>query len=105
MHVFIVEKLTNFHVLHIHIINIIVWSVAEHGPTQLLVDRLRPMLVKYNVTAYICGHDHNMQHIQENNHFVEYFLIGAGHDTNPSMEHMVSCTGIVGFVILLVDVE
>ena len=66
------------------------WSVAEHGPTQILVDRLRPLLIKYKVAAYLSGHDHDMQHLREKNHSVEYFVIGAGHDTNPSMAHMVS---------------
>jgi tartrate-resistant acid phosphatase type 5 len=38
-----------------------VYSVAEHGPTKCLVDRLRPLLHQYRATAYICGHDHNLQ--------------------------------------------
>lgn len=66
------------------------WSIAEHGPTQQLVDRLRPLLIKYNVAAYFCGHDHNMQHINEKNSSVEYFVVGAGHATNPSQAHLVS---------------
>lgn len=38
-----------------------IYSVAEHGPTQCLIDRLRPLLYKYNATTYLCGHDHNLQ--------------------------------------------
>ena len=64
---------------------IVVWSAAEHGPTICLVERLRPMLIKYNVTAYYCGHDHDAQHIHENDSTVEYFVTGAAHMTNPSL--------------------
>lgn len=32
-----------------------IWSVAEHGPTQCLVDNLRPLLHKYKVNAYFAG--------------------------------------------------
>lgn len=68
----------------------VVWSVAEHGPTEILVQRLRPLLMKYNVTAYFCGHDHNAQHIHESGSSVEYFVTGAAHKTDPSEAHKVS---------------
>ncbi|XP_065913697.1 tartrate-resistant acid phosphatase type 5-like isoform X2 [Dysidea avara] len=65
-----------------------VWSIDNHGPTQVLVDCLRPLLIKYKVTAYFCGHDHTMQHIHEEDSSVEYFVSGAGHSINPSQTHV-----------------
>jgi len=53
-----------------------VWSIGNHGPTSQLIEQLKPLLEKYNVNAYICGHDHNMQVIQENNSTVQYLVIG-----------------------------
>lgn len=57
-----------------------VWSVSQHGPTKCLVDRLQPLLHKYGVSAYICGHDHNLQHIQNTYQgtTVDYILSGSG---------------------------
>jgi len=47
------------------------------------------MLIKYNANAYLCGHDHDMQHIHEDNSTVEYFLSGAGHETEDSDDNKV----------------
>ena len=30
-----------------------VWSICEHGPTDILVSRLKPMLEKYNASASV----------------------------------------------------
>ena len=38
-----------------------VWSVAKHGPTQRLVDELRPFLFEHGAAFYLNGHDHNAQ--------------------------------------------
>ncbi|PIK38282.1 putative tartrate-resistant acid phosphatase type 5-like [Apostichopus japonicus] len=67
-----------------------VWSIAEHGPTDLLVSQLRPLLEKYRVNSYLCGHDHNLQHIREVNGTVEYFVVGAAHVIDGSVKHMNS---------------
>lgn len=64
------------------------WSVAEHGPTDILVERLKPMMEKYGVAAYYCGHDHNLQHLTDG--LIQYYVVGAGHLIDPSMAHKVS---------------
>lgn len=62
-----------------------VWSVSEHGPTKCLLQRLRPLLMKYKATAYLCGHDHNLQYIEEAD--VGYVVSGAGNFLDPDVRH------------------
>nr|XP_040041825.1 tartrate-resistant acid phosphatase type 5a isoform X1 [Gasterosteus aculeatus aculeatus] len=62
-----------------------VWSVSEHGPTACLLQRVKPLLVKYNATAYLCGHDHNLQYIEESG--VGYVVSGAGNFLDPDIRH------------------
>ncbi len=65
-----------------------VWGVSGDGPTPALVDYLLPLLNQYNVDAYICGHQHNMQHLKEANSTVEFFISGAGHKSNHKQDHL-----------------
>lgn len=53
-----------------------VYSVADHGDTPYLVERLAPLLRKYGVAAYFNGHDHVLQHIERDG--VSYFTSGHG---------------------------
>ncbi|XP_061737365.1 tartrate-resistant acid phosphatase type 5a [Nerophis ophidion] len=62
-----------------------VWSVSEHGPTECLQRRVRPLLLKHNATAYFCGHDHNLQYIEESG--VGYVVSGAGNFLDPDVRH------------------
>lgn len=65
-----------------------VWNVGSNGPTQNLVTYLNPLLQKYNVDAYICGHEHNIQHIKDPNFGVNYYISGAGHQTSHKEDHI-----------------
>jgi len=91
-----------------------VWSIAEHGPTPLLVKRLKPLLEHTKVTAYLCGHDHNEQFIADSSG-VDYHVIGAAHVTDPSTSHLNAVpkgslkwhwsAGKAGFASVSVDTE
>lgn len=59
-------------------------SNPTHGNTPELVTRLKPLLEKYNVQAYLCGHDHDMQHQQPAGSKVDYFVSGAGSELRPT---------------------
>jgi len=66
-----------------------VWSVCEHGPTSLLVSTLKPLLEQYKVTAYLAGHDHCVEYVDEGLG-VQYHGIGASHGCDASQAHMSS---------------
>ncbi len=43
---------------------------------DLLQRSVRPLLARYKVHMYLCGHLHNLQHVNEDG--VHYFVSGAG---------------------------
>lgn len=47
----------------------------------LLLDTMQvPVMLQYNVDAYVCGHDHNLQHLQNmtDPDGMQYIVAGAG---------------------------
>ncbi|XP_054859870.1 tartrate-resistant acid phosphatase type 5 [Eublepharis macularius] len=64
-----------------------VWSVGKHGPTSCLVKYLQPLLQQHKATAYLCGHDHNLQYLEDKNG-VGYVLSGAGNFMDNSTKNL-----------------
>lgn len=54
-----------------------VFSFGKHGHEKEMIDRVRPLLEKYHVDLYLCGHDHDRQLLQPVNG-VQYVVSGTG---------------------------
>lgn len=70
-----------------------VYSIGGHGPTQCLVDRLLPLLWSHGVSAYLSGHDHNLQHLKARNpsgrsETVNFVVSGMAGYKDSSQEHI-----------------
>lgn len=72
---------------------------AYHGPTKELMDRLRPVLEKHGVQAYLSGHDHNLQLLKPPGP-TYYVVSGAGSKARKagSLENTLFARGVCGFV-------
>jgi hypothetical protein len=54
------------------------YSNGDHGDTEALVQEWEPLFEKYKVHAYLCGHDHDMQHLEFEGRFTSHILSGGG---------------------------
>jgi hypothetical protein len=55
-----------------------VYSNGSHGDSKDLIVKLAPLLEEHSVHAYVCGHDHDMQHLQMENSKTSFLLSGGG---------------------------
>lgn len=51
-------------------------SSGNHGPDHAVAEHVQPLLERYGVHAYINGHDHDLEHLQERG--VHYICSGSG---------------------------
>lgn len=54
---------------------------VKHGTTPELNTYIKPILEKDNVQAYFSGHEHSLQHIKPYGSKIDYFISGAGSQT------------------------
>lgn len=71
-----------------------IYSVGKHGSFANCLDWLNPLMRKKLVTAYLSGHDHNLQHLRivegksaADGSILDYIVSGAGSSTDRSQEH------------------
>jgi tartrate-resistant acid phosphatase type 5 len=55
-----------------------VYSDGPHGDHPVLVRDWDPLFRKYKVDLYLAGHDHDLQHLEFENHPTSFFLSGGG---------------------------
>lgn len=55
-----------------------VYSNGHHGDTKSLITSIGPLLQEHGVHAYLCGHDHDMQHLELEGLKTSFILSGGG---------------------------
>jgi tartrate-resistant acid phosphatase type 5 len=55
-----------------------VYSNGPHGDHPILIADWDPLFRRHNVTLYLAGHDHDLQHLEFENHPTSFFLSGGG---------------------------
>jgi hypothetical protein len=63
------------------------FSNGAHGDNGVLQQEWGPLLVKHHVDFYICGHDHDLQHLQIPKWFTTFLLVGGGGAGTRPMRH------------------
>ncbi len=54
------------------------YSNGDHGDTKALIDQWDDLFQQNKVHAYICGHDHDLQHLELEGKFTSHILSGGG---------------------------
>lgn len=78
-----------------------VYSNGIHGDTKALLEGWEPLFQKHKVHAYLCGHDHDLQHLELEGKFTSHILSGGGgakiRQLDNSERKMPYGLGILGF--------
>lgn len=55
-----------------------IYSGGVHGNSTILLEYVLPIFEKYNVNAYLAGHDHDMEYLKDPTSNVYHFVSGGG---------------------------
>lgn len=78
---------------------------SKHGETAEVVQLVEPILIKHRVTAYINGHDHDLQHIRRRH--LNCIVSGAGSEVRPvdAVAGTLFCAARSGFASMTCSPE
>lgn len=62
----------------------------KQGINSDLIQRIKPILEKYNVQFYISGHNRNLQHLKESGGKLDYMVNGSGSENQPIATNVMS---------------
>jgi tartrate-resistant acid phosphatase type 5 len=54
------------------------YSDEQHGDDKHLIGQLDPLFREHEVDLYLCGHDHDLQHIEFDKHPTSFVISGGG---------------------------
>lgn len=54
------------------------YSNGDHGDNKALIEQWGPLLQEHKVHAYLCGHDHDLQHLELEGLHTSFVLSGGG---------------------------
>lgn len=76
-------------------------SGPKYGNTPELIKHVKPILEKYSVQVYLCGHEHNLQHLNPDKN-IHYFVSGTGtkYRKDGSNKGALFAKGIFGFLAI-----
>lgn len=80
-------------------------SGKRYGKTAAVRNVIEPILEKYQVDAYIAGHEHDLQHNQPAGRQVEHFVSGGGSEVRPvaQREFTAFAKSSAGFAVVRVN--
>lgn len=83
------------------------YSNGAHGDDKELIEEWDHLFKKHKVHFYFCGHDHDLQHIEFENHPTSFVVSGGGGAKirESQKRHKPFAKGIYGFTHLEVNTE
>ncbi|MDR3406049.1 MAG: metallophosphoesterase [Chthoniobacter sp.] len=63
------------------------YSNGHHGDTKALIDEWGPLFQEHGVDFYICGHDHDLQHLEFEGMRTSFVLSGGGGASLHDVQH------------------